>query len=130
MAQSVSRVLVVEDEFLIRMGAAVVLSDAGYHVIEAERADEAHAVLQTRAAEIHAIFTDVHVPGKLSGMELAHLAQRLWPWIAILIASGRSRPATRELPVGSRFISKPYNPNHVVGHLQEMLRVGRGPSIH
>jgi CheY-like chemotaxis protein len=51
-------VLVVEDEFLLRMDAADVIGAAGFEVIEAANADEAIEVLETRS-DITVVFTDI-----------------------------------------------------------------------
>lgn len=114
-------VLVVEDEILIRLLACEVLADAGFDVVETQHADEAVAVLHARGQDVHAVFTDIHMPGSMDGLELAHLSRRKCPWVALLIASGRARPQSEELPEGSRFLSKPYDLDHVVAHLQEMI---------
>ncbi len=114
-------VVVVEDETLIRLFVCEALTEAGFDVVEAKHADAAVAVLRARAEEIHALFTDIHMPGSMNGLALAHLSRRSWPWIALLIASGLARPQLEEMPHGSRFLPKPYHPDHVVGHLREML---------
>jgi CheY-like chemotaxis protein len=114
-------VLVVEDEEIIRTVACEALNDAGFDVVETEHADEAVRILRKRAAEIHALFTDIQMPGSMDGLALAHLSRRSWPWIALLIASGLARPQAWELPKDSRFVIKPYRLDHIVGHLQEML---------
>ncbi len=114
-------VVVVEDEVLIRVTVCEILADAGFEVVETEHADKAIAVLRGRAREVHAIFTDVHMPGSMDGLALAHLSRRTWPWIALLITSGRAHPRAEELPKGSRFLPKPYHPDHVIGHLREMI---------
>jgi CheY-like chemotaxis protein len=41
-------VLIVEDEFLLRMNAAEMIGDAGFNVVEANNADEAIAILEAR----------------------------------------------------------------------------------
>ena len=56
-------VLVVEDEFLIRMHAAEMIKQAGYDVVEAVNADDAIAILETRR-DIRVVFTDVRIPGR------------------------------------------------------------------
>jgi len=114
-------IVVAEDEELIRVFVCQVLIDAGFEVVEVGGADDAVVVLRARARDIHALFTDIHMPGSIDGMALAHLSQRTWPWIALLITSGQARPRTDELPKGSRFLPKPYHPDHVVNHLREML---------
>ena len=120
-------ILVLEDELLIRLVVCETLSQAGYDVVEAEHANEALAHLRARASEVSALFTDVHVPGSMDGLALAHLSRRTWPWIALLIASGRARPTADALPQGGRFLPKPYEPEHVVSHLRELLDCCSGP---
>jgi DNA-binding response OmpR family regulator len=114
-------VVVVEDDAIIRFFICEILTDAGFDVVGAPHADAAVAILRVRAEEIHAVFTDIHMPGSMNGLALAHLSRRSWPWIALLIASEVARSQLEEMPYGSRFLPKPYHPDHVVGHLREML---------
>jgi CheY-like chemotaxis protein len=113
-------VVVAEDEILIRILAVEVLADAGFAVIEAGNAEEALAILQSRPRAIHLLFTDIHMPGQMSGLELAHHVRRVWPQVAVIIASGRERPLSASLPEGSIFLTKPYNPDHVVLHAKTL----------
>ena len=71
-------VLIVEDEALIRMGAAQMVEDAGFEVLEASNADEAITMLETRS-EIRAVFTDINMSGSIDGLKLAHAIRRRWP---------------------------------------------------
>jgi CheY-like chemotaxis protein len=121
-------VVVAEDEEIIRAVVCEALADAGFNVVETQHADEAVSVLQHRAEEIDALFTDIHMPGSMDGVALAHLSKRSWPWIALLIASGLARPRSEDLPEGSRFLPKPYHPDHVVRHLREMLTGRQKPT--
>ena len=114
-------VILVEDEFLIRFMVSEILIENGYTVIEADHSDAALATLQARAAEINLLFTDIHMPGRMDGMTLAHHARKHWPWIKILLSSGRARPAQHHLPDGSRFMAKPYLPGEMMGHVQALL---------
>jgi two-component system, response regulator PdtaR len=50
-------VLVVEDYFLIRMGAVEMIEVGGFHVVEAANADEAIAILEVRL-DITVVFTE------------------------------------------------------------------------
>ncbi len=115
-------ILVVEDEILIRIVAMEALTAAGFHVIEAEHADIALALLYVKALTIHLLFTDIHMPGTMNGLELAHHANIHWPWIGILVTSGHAKPHHSELPVGTRFLAKPYDLEHVVTHSRELCR--------
>lgn len=117
-------VLVAEDDVLIRMMAVDALTDAGFVVIEAVQADEALGLLIAQAVVIHALFTDIQMPGAMTGLELAHHVRDQFPRIALLVASGNSRPSPEAMPTGSRFLPKPYNPDHVVQHIRELVAVG------
>jgi two-component system, response regulator PdtaR len=117
-------VVVAEDEAIVRMMAVDFLTDAGFVVVEAAHADEALAILKTGAEGIHALFTDIHMPGSMTGLELAHYARQHWPWVALLIASGQGNPQSSELPADSRFIPKPYNPEQIVAQVRELTAAG------
>jgi CheY-like chemotaxis protein len=101
-------VLIVEDEPLIRMGAVEIIEDAGFEVIEAPGADEAVRILECRS-DIRVVFTDIHMPGSMDGLKLAHAIRHRWPPIRIIVTSGRGLIAQRDLPEGGRFFVKPYN---------------------
>jgi two-component system, response regulator PdtaR len=109
-------VLVVEDEAVIRMSASAALQDEGFAVLEAEHADDAKAHLETQAGDIHILFTDIHMPGEMNGLELAHHTSWRWPWIAIIITSGKGMPRRADLPEGCNYLSKPYQHEHLIAY--------------
>ncbi|MBM7485938.1 MULTISPECIES: response regulator [Bradyrhizobium] len=100
-------VLVVEDEPLLMMVAVEMIAELGFEVIEARHADEAIAVMEKRQ-DVHVVFSDVHMPGSMDGLKLAHYVRHRWPPTKILTTSGKARLAVAELPSGGRFIQKPY----------------------
>jgi CheY-like chemotaxis protein len=102
-------ILIVEDEPLVRLCAAEAIEDAGYQVVEAANADEAIAILESRR-DIRVIFTDIHMPGSMDGLKLAHAVRHRWPPIKIIVTSGREKIASEDLPEGGRFFAKPYDP--------------------
>ena len=116
-------VLLVEDEFLVRMVGADILTEAGFDVLEAANGDEALTVLKDRA-DVSVLFTDIDMPGSLNGLELARVTHERWPHVAVLIVSGKVRPGPDDLPPGGHFISKPYQPAAVVRQIHGMLRQG------
>jgi CheY-like chemotaxis protein len=99
-------VLIVEDEALVRLGAARMIEDAGFDVIEAANADEAIQILESRSD----IFTDIHMPGSMDGLKLAHAVRHRWPPIKIIVTSGRELLTERDLPEGGCFC-----PNRTTG---------------
>jgi two-component system, response regulator PdtaR len=112
-------VLIVEDEFLLRMHAADMIGDSGFDVVEAGNADEAIAILETRP-DIHVIFTDIQMPGSMDGMKLARFVRGRWPPIKIVATAGFVKVDTDDLPEGSRFLPKPYRPEQIVATLREL----------
>jgi CheY-like chemotaxis protein len=105
-------ILIVEDEFLIRTYAAEVIRDAGFRVIEASDADEAIVILESRM-DIRVVFTDIHMPGTMDGLKLAHAVRDRWPPVHIIATSGHYAFQEGELPTGAVFLPKPYSPENV-----------------
>lgn len=118
-------VLLVEDEPLVRMTAADELEEAGFHVLEAANADVALKVLEARSDEVQVLFTDVHMPGSMDGMELAEQVHRRWPHVLLLISSGYARPRPDEIPDHGQFMPKPYHAATLVGHIHDLMRTLR-----
>ncbi len=118
--EAVCRVLVVEDEVLVRMDIAERLSDAGYAVIEARDADAAIAILE-KNTDICLVFTDVDMPGSMDGLKLARYVSGRWPPIRIIVTSGHVNVQPSALPEGARFMPKPYDPARIIGAMSEMI---------
>jgi CheY-like chemotaxis protein len=112
-------VLVVEDDFLIRMHAAEMIADAGFDVVEAGSADEAIAILEDRL-DITVVFTDIQMPGSMDGLKLAAAIRGRWPPIKIIATSGLVNVRPDDLPEGGRFLPKPYSPEQIVRTLREL----------
>lgn len=108
-----STILVVEDDPLILMTAADALRAAGFHVIEAENADGAAAILRAAMVPVGAVFSDIEMPGALNGLGLASVISETWPEVPVVLTSGRVKPCPSTLPPGVRFVPKPYDPAHV-----------------
>jgi len=99
-------VLIVEDEFLIRLVLADTLADAGYDVIEAGNVLEAVAVLGQQTVD--AVITDIDMPGGLNGLDLARMISATQRDVPVIVASGRHRLQPDELPENAIFVPKPY----------------------
>ena len=112
-------VLIVEDEFLLRMNAAEMIGDAGFNVAEAGNADEAIAILEARP-DIRVVFTDIQMPGSMDGLKFARFVRGRWPPIKIVATSGFVNVAKDDLPEGSRFLTKPYRPAQIIATLREL----------
>jgi two-component system, response regulator PdtaR len=105
-------VLIVEDEPLVRLCAVETVEAAGFTVIEAANADEAIRILESRG-DIRVVFTDIHMPGSMDGLKLAHAVRNRWPPIKIIVTSGHEGIAEQDLPAGGRFFAKPYDPSEI-----------------
>jgi CheY-like chemotaxis protein len=113
-------ILIVEDEVLVRAFGAGIFADAGFRTIEAANSDEALHLLGADS-KVNLLFTDVNMPGAIDGLALARQVSRRWPHIGIIVVSGQSKPRPHELPAGSRFHCKPYDPDIVVRHARELM---------
>ena len=106
-------VLVVDDEPLLRLMNADMLTDAGFEVIEAASGDEALSLLEQNS-DVRVVFTDVEMPGRIDGFALADRIERTWPAIGVVVTSGRCIPNASFNAVAQRFLPKPYSMDHLV----------------
>ena len=113
-------VLVVEDEAILLFSITDDLRDAGFVVLEATNAAAAIFILET-SPEISILFTDIDMPGSMDGLRLSAAVRERWPPVKILVTSGKTRIEAGDLPLGGRFLPKPYTPDHVVSSLRELL---------
>jgi CheY-like chemotaxis protein len=117
------KVLVVEDEMVLRMRAADIVEDAGFTPVEAVNADEAIAILESRS-DIAVLFTDIQMPGSIDGLKLALTVHSRWPHIKIVLVSGQVKPSDAERPANSRFFGKPLGVEQMIAELQAMVGAG------
>ena len=115
------RVLVVEDEALVRMLVVQTLEEAGFAVREAAEAQGALEVLRTDRA-IRLMVTDVGLPG-LNGRRLADAARVERPDMKVLFMTGYADSALIEaiLPEGFGLITKPFDLDDLAARAQALL---------
>ena len=119
-SQASTRVLIVEDEPLVRIDGVDMLRTAGFEVFEASSADEAIRLLET-LSDITVMFTDIDMPGSMNGLKLAQAVRGRWPPIKIVATSGHFDVRDGDLPSGGRFLPKPYNSREVVSIIHELI---------
>jgi two-component sensor histidine kinase/ActR/RegA family two-component response regulator len=119
----VPKVLVVEDEMILRMRAVDIVEDAGFCPVEAINADEAISILESRS-DISLLFTDIQMPGSMDGLKLAHAVHDRWPSVKIILVSGHVQPSDAERPANSRFFAKPLGVEQMTTELQAMVGAG------
>ena len=119
--QAPARILVVEDEALVRMIAVDTLMDAGYEVEEAATASEAIARMTSGTARFDAALLDLGLPDR-KGDDLARELWAIQSDLPIIIASGYAPDDVRQRFAGAQHfdvIGKPYDS-------REMLRILEG----
>ena len=122
-SSDIKKILVVEDDDIVRMLMVDVLEELDFTVIEAEGWDQAVAILQgDDGADL--LVTDVGLGDtpEHNGIELAKLAQRLHPGLPVLVASGYGN--TLDLPDNMQLLGKPFS----IDQLREAIAALAQPS--
>jgi CheY-like chemotaxis protein len=120
-------VLVVEDEFLIRLAAVAALDHTGFEVLDAGSAEQALPLLLQRA-DIAVLFTDINMPGGMNGLDLAFEVRRRWPAIGLLLTSS-NRPSDLKMLGGARFLAKPYLAEELVAGIKALTALPGLPPL-
>ena len=111
-------VMLVEDNDDVAQSTAAILQAAGLDVTHYWSADTALAALQGDAILPDIVLSDIEMPGKLSGMDLAFRLRELWPRLPVVLITGYAKQLEDAVSGGLRVLPKPTPP-------QELLRVLR-----
>jgi PAS domain S-box-containing protein len=116
---ALGRVLIVEDDDLVAELAAGMLSELGFETMIAHSAKEALDRLAS-GPKPKLIFSDIIMPGGISGLELASRIRKRFPELPILLTTGYSEEvgAAHGFPV----LQKPYELESLAGALQKVLK--------
>jgi signal transduction histidine kinase/CheY-like chemotaxis protein len=116
-------VLIVEDNDGVRGYAKSVLEEIGYRVLEAARADGALHIIQSEE-RIDLLFTDVVLPGGMTGRVLADRAAEHRKDLPVLFTTGYTRNAIvhhGRLDAGVQLLGKPYTQQDLIQKVREIL---------
>jgi signal transduction histidine kinase len=116
-------VLLVEDNDLVRQHGEKLLRELGYKVLVAGNGSEAMVILE-RGDPVDLLFTDVVMPGGMSGRELAQRVAALRPSLKILFTSGYAENAIvhqGRLDPGVHLLRKPYPRSELALKLRQLL---------
>ncbi|HEX7073830.1 MAG TPA: PAS domain S-box protein [Hyphomicrobiaceae bacterium] len=116
-------ILVVEDHPQVRRITVRRMEELGYRVLEADSGQAALDLLEQSPA-INLLFTDVVMPGGMTGADLARITRRRWPRVRILFTSGYADPTLisgTEFGHGSLLLRKPYSKMELAHKLREAL---------
>lgn len=120
--------IAVDDDPMILLNVTGILEDAGFRTYDADTGDAVLTMLPACADNVILLFSDVDMPGETNGFALArHVAER-YPWIEIVIASGRVTPELGDMPDKATFIAKPFTAGMVHAHLRRTLPDGKKPA--
>ncbi|MDO8360787.1 MAG: ATP-binding protein, partial [Devosia sp.] len=115
-------ILAVEDNPGLRSLVVKQLSQLGYRCLEAEDGPAALRVLETEAVDL--LFSDVVMPGGISGYELGRIARTRWPALKVLLTSGfpeEKLNGNGGPPWNMRLLIKPYRKEDLARLLREVL---------
>jgi CheY-like chemotaxis protein len=123
-SRSHETILVVEDEDSLRTMARRCLEKNGYRVLEARSGPEARVVFAEHGREIDLLFTDMMMPGGLTGRQLGDelIAQK--PDLIVVYTSGYSADFSRadlELYEGVNFLQKPFGLHFLLQTIRNRL---------
>jgi CheY-like chemotaxis protein len=115
-----SRVLLVEDEFLICEMLVDALTEHGFEVHAVANAEDALQHL-ARGEPCDVLFTDINLSGGIDGAVLSRLARDLRPGLPVVYASGSvATLADLQAVPGASFVPKPYDPDKVCSMLSRI----------
>ncbi|MBL8705963.1 MAG: PAS domain S-box protein [Rhodospirillales bacterium] len=120
-----TRVLVVEDDQVVREAAVSAIAALGYHVSAADSVATALALLE-QEPETAIMFTDIGLGEGMNGIELGRLARERFPRLLVLFTSGnpqwRNADGAALLPGAGRILPKPYRSAQIAEALAALLQ--------
>jgi len=117
------KILLVEDDEIVRRMARTILENHGYSVLEAGDVNEALRLCVENLSTLDLVLTDVIMPG-MSGRMLAERIARLCPTLPIVYMSGYTDDAIVRhgiLEEDIVFLQKPFTPESLTGKVREGL---------
>ena len=117
-------ILLVEDEFLIRLTFAEELAEAGYEVRAAESGDRASVLIEMEADAFSLLVTDIHMPGDVDGIEVARQLRERHPDIPVIYMTGRPDALSGAAECfGDRdvLMAKPFAPSKLLAVVHQLL---------
>jgi CheY-like chemotaxis protein len=117
-------ILVCEDDDDVRAYTVEVLRELGYRVLEAHDGPSALRLLERQEGAVDLLFTDVVLPGGMTGAVLAREARELRPDLPILFTTGYARNAIvhhGRLDAGVELITKPFAYADLAARIRDML---------
>ena len=122
-AQSISTILLVEDNDEVADVTTAILEDIGYHASRARNAGEALTML-SNGGRFHLLLSDIVMPGGTSGLNLARIVRQRFPAMPILLTTGYSAAARQAVTEGLPILQKPYRRQTLESAVRQFLEPG------
>jgi CheY-like chemotaxis protein len=96
--------------------------DEGFDITEAESGDQAILLLGQHGS-FDLVFTDISLPGRADGNEVATTAKQRYPDMPVLYSSSSPDSLTNKIEPGDAFMTKPCRLNDISNVVQQLLSV-------
>ena len=118
-------ILVIDDDHVIQGIVEEALSDGGFQPAIAASAEEALTLLRGNQGKYRALVTDINLPGKLDGWEVARQVREIDPAFPMIYMTGDSADqwAANGVP-NSILLQKPFAPAQLVTAVSQLLNTG------
>ena len=114
------KILLVEDEDLIRTLLGEAMTDLGMNASLAESGEAAIEILRN-TAPFDLLVTDIQLPGAVDGLEIARVARKQTPAMPIIFTTGQpDRMARWKSGSADIFIPKPYRPSDIIAAIRQL----------
>jgi PAS domain S-box-containing protein len=119
-----ARIVLVDDDTDVRSIAAVMLSEAGYDVVEVASGAAAIGVLERHGLPVDLVLADIAMPG-LNGVEFAAIVRRTWPALPVLLMTGYADTDLLRQNAAHEVLRKPFRAGELEATVTRALGRGR-----
>jgi DNA-binding NtrC family response regulator len=114
------RLLLVDDDTGFRQVLAETFLDAGFQVVEAEDGDQAIGILEG-LGQLDVLVTDIQMPGRFDGNDVATKAKNRHPGLAVVYVSGSPESVTNRIGPCDVFLGKPFHCARMLSEVRRLL---------
>ena len=116
------KILVLDDDPLVRDTVTELLCDAGFEVRDAADPKEALELLATAEAPPGLLITDIDLGSNINGYDVAAIAHRRWPTVRIILISGQPHKRTKQpLDPRDEFLQKPFSQGELLQAINALV---------
>ena len=121
--QVVVCILVVEDDVLLRLLVVEELTRAGFQVCEAADGEQAAAIIEEQPAAFSMLVTDIQMPGRLDGIQVAERMRTRFPAVPVLYTTGRPDVLAhvKNACPNEHVLEKPFAPEELLALVRQLL---------